>query len=96
MICEEVKVSLKGNWPDYVFDTKYKLPSLFEVEKYIKENKHLPNIPAASEIEANGMEVGDMQKKMMEKIEELTLYVIQLKKELDTLKAQKEFNSTNQ
>jgi hypothetical protein len=96
VICEEVKVMLSGNWPDYVFDTKYKLPSLSEVEKFVKENKHLPNIPAASEIEANGMEVGDMQKKMMEKIEELTLYVIELKKELDTLKTQKELNRTYQ
>ena len=85
-MCEEVKVMLSGSWPDYVFDTKYKLPSLSDVEKYIKENKHLPNIPAASEIEANGMEVGDMQRKMMEKIEELSLYVIELKKELNALK----------
>jgi hypothetical protein len=95
VICEELKVKLSGNWPDYVFDAKYKLPSLSEVEKYIKENKHLPNIPAASEVETNGMEVGDMQKKMMEKIEELTLYVIELKKELDTLKLQKELKRTN-
>ncbi len=89
VICEEVKVKLSGSWPDYVFDTKYKLSSLYELEKFIKENKHLPNIPAASEIEANGLELGEMQKKMMEKIEELTLYVIELKKELDVLKSQK-------
>jgi hypothetical protein len=86
VICEEVKVMLSGNWPDYVFDKKYKRPSLSDLEKFIEQNKHLPNIPAASEIESNGVEVGDMQRKMMEKIEELTLYVIELKKELDTLK----------
>ena len=49
-------------------------------------HRHLPNIPAAAEVEQNGMEVGDMQKKMMEKIEELTLYIIDLKKEIDELK----------
>ena len=86
VICEELKVKLSGSWPDYVFDQDYKLPGLEEVEQYIKEHKHLPNIPAAAEIETNGMEVGEMQKKMMEKIEELTLYVIELKKELALLK----------
>lgn len=86
VICEEVKVKLSGNWPDYVFAPGYKRPTLNELESFIKTNRHLPNIPAAAEIEQNGMEVGDMQKRMMEKIEELTLYVIDLKKEIDELK----------
>lgn len=87
MICEELKVKLASSgWPDYVFDDSYRLPALENVDRFIKENKHLPNIPSAAEVEKNGIEVGDMQKRMMEKIEELTLYIIELKKEIDILK----------
>ena len=57
-----------------------------ELDKFISVNKHLPNIPAAAAIEKEGMEVGDMQKKMMEKIEELTLYIIDLQKQIDSMK----------
>jgi trimeric autotransporter adhesin len=85
-ICEELVVQLKGAWPDYVFKKNYRLQPLAELEKFIAENKHLPNIPVAADIEKNGLQVGDMQKKMIEKIEELTLYVIELKKEIDKLK----------
>lgn len=85
MICEEVRVKLAGNWPDYVFDNNYKLKPLNEVEQFIAQNKHLPNIPAAAEVEKNGMELGDMQKKMMEKIEELTLYIIEQNKRIAAL-----------
>ena len=87
IICEEVKVKLvSSGWPDYVFANDYKLRPLQEVEKFIQINKHLPNIPSAAEVEKNGIEVGDMQKRMMEKIEELTLYVIELQKQVDDLK----------
>ena len=89
MICEEVKVKLQSSgWPDYVFSESYNLPALTELEKFIQKNKHLPNIPSATEVEKNGLEVGDMQKRMMEKIEELTLYIIQQQKEIDELKLQ--------
>jgi hypothetical protein len=64
------------NWPDYIFDQKHKLPLLSDVEKFIQQNKHLPNIPSAAEIESKGLHLGDTQKRMMEKIEELTLYMI--------------------
>jgi hypothetical protein len=74
------------NWPDYVFDKKYKLPTLNEVEKFIDQNKHLPNIPSAAEIEKKGLHLGDTQKMMMEKIEELMLYIIRQQKEIDLLK----------
>ena len=77
------------NWPDYVFDKKYKRLPLAEVEKYIAENNHLPNVPSADEVQKNGLKVGEMQTKMMEKIEELTLYVIKLKKEIELLKVKK-------
>jgi len=71
-----------ASWPDYVFADNYKLKSLEETEAFIKANKHLPNIPAAAEIEKNGLELGDMQKRMMEKIEELTLHLIESNKRI--------------
>ena len=83
--CKEVEVTLTG-WPDYVFGKDYKLSPLTEVEKYIKENGHLPGISSANEIEKNGLSVGEMNKQLMQKVEELTLYVIQLQKEVDSLK----------
>jgi hypothetical protein len=85
---EEVKVQLSSNWPDYVFDKNYKLPSLYALESSIKAKKHLPGIPSAAEVKKEGILVGDMQTKMMEKIEELTLYIISLQKQIDELKNQ--------
>lgn len=84
-ICEEMMVQLKSSWPDYVFKTNYTLRSLPELEAYIKANGHLPNIPKASQIETQGLQLGDMQKRMMEKIEELTLYIIDLQKQISLL-----------
>ena len=81
IICEELRVQERGDWPDYVFEASYQLPSLEEVEQHIKVKKHLPGVPSACEIEENGLLIGEMQRTMMEKIEELTLYVIELKKE---------------
>lgn len=83
---KEVKVDLLG-WPDYVFAKEYKLPSLLEVEKQIKENGHLANIPSAIEVENNGVLLGEMNKKLLEKVEELTLYIIQMNKEIELLKS---------
>jgi hypothetical protein len=88
IICEEVKVKLvSSGWPDYVFGNEYKLQPLQEVEKFIQTNKHLPNIPSAAEVEKNGIEIADMQKRTMEKVEELTLYIIDLQKQITDLKA---------
>jgi hypothetical protein len=81
------EIIVESGWADYVFNKNYKLRSLDEVEKFIKQNNHLPNIPSAKEIEEKGLHVGDVQRKMMEKIEELTLYMIELKKEIEQLKA---------
>jgi hypothetical protein len=80
------EVVVESGWADYVFDKNYKLKSLDDVEKFITQNKHLPNIPSAKEIGEKGLHLGDIQKRMMEKIEELTLYVIELKKEIEYLK----------
>lgn len=88
-ICEELKVQLIADWPDYVFKDSYKLKTIEELKTYIKDNGHLPEIPDAENIKQNGLSVGDMQKRMMEKIEELSLYIIQLKGEIDSLKTQK-------
>ena len=89
LICEEVKVKLiSSGWPDYVFSEKYKLPTLQELRSFITKNKHLPNIPSAEEVEKNGIEVGDMQKRVMEKIEELTLYILQLEEKTQKLQAE--------
>lgn len=88
-IVTELLVRLVPNWPDYVFDKNYKLPGLNEVEDFIKKNNHLPGIPSAKTLEVNGLNVGEMQKLQMEKIEELTLYIIGLKKEIEILKQQK-------
>ncbi len=87
IISEEVRVQLEASWPDYVFAHDYKLPQLSHVKEFIAQNKHLPDIPPASVIEKNGLDVGDMQKRMMEKIEQLTLYVIDLQEQITDLKA---------
>lgn len=89
IISEELKVQLSGNWPDYVFKNDYKLKSFDELRGFIAQNNHLPNIPAAAEVEKNGIEVGDMQKRMMEKIEELTLYVLELENRLKAIEKNK-------
>lgn len=83
---EEVKVYV--GWADYVFAKDYQLPSLEEVEKHIKEKGHLINMPSGKEIEDNGLFVGEITKIQQEKIEELTLYLIEQKKEIEALKAQ--------
>jgi len=84
MIAESVKVKLQGTWPDFVFAKDYVLPTLQETEKHIREKGHLPGIPSAAEVEKNGIELGDMNKKLLQKIEELTLYLIEMKKENET------------
>jgi hypothetical protein len=86
--CEEVLVALTSAWPDYVFSDQYNLKSLKEVEAYIRNNKHLPNIPAASTLEESGLQLGDMQRKTIEKIEELTLYAIDADKRIETLQTE--------
>lgn len=90
IICEELMVKLEsGNcWADYVFNNDYKLMPLSEVEQFIKLNKHLPNIPNTEEIQNKGLDVNDIIVKQMAKIEELTLYMIELQKEIEKLKKQ--------
>lgn len=78
---KEIKVETV-NWPDYVFKKDYKLPSLAETEKFIESNGHLPDVPKAEEVEADGVSLGEMNKILLKKIEEMTLQLIQLNNEM--------------
>lgn len=82
---KEIKV--ESGWADFVFDEGYRLPSLEEVSSHIKEKKHLPGIPSAAEVAENGVDLGEMNAKLLQKIEELTLYVIKQQEEINELKS---------
>ena len=77
LIAEEVQVQLNGSWPDYVFLDYYDLLSLSELKEYIRKHGHLPKVPSAEEVRAEGLSLGDMDKLLLEKVEELTLYLFQ-------------------
>ena len=82
----EVKVTIQ-NFPDYVFNENYPLTTINELEKYILKEKHLPGIPSSDDVKKNeGFEIGIMQTKLLEKIEEQTLYIISLQKQLNELR----------
>ena len=81
---KEVEVTLSG-FPDYVFEEDYDLLTLQEVEAHIKEFGHLPNVPSAQEVDENGLGLGEMNKMLLEKVEELTLYAIEKEKEVEAL-----------
>lgn len=78
---KEIKVETQ-NWPDFVFKDDYKHESLQELESFIKLNRHLPNIPSAKDVEVNGVELGELNKKLLQKIEEITLHLIDKDKQL--------------
>ncbi len=92
MITEKIKVAVAGSadWADYVFEPSYKMMPLEKVESFVKENKHLPNVPSAEEMAKNGLDVMQTSAKLMEKIEELTLYMIEMNKEIKALKKENE------
>ena len=86
-----IKTELRINqttlpWPDYVFQKDYDLMPLEKIEEHIQQNGHLPNMPCAAEVEQTGVPLATMITKQHEKIEELTLHLIELQKEIDTLK----------
>lgn len=89
ILTEKIKVSLKSsaNWADYVFAENYKLTPLKEVESFIQKNKHLPGMLSADKMVEEGLDLAKMDAKLLEKIEELTLYMIKLEKEVEQLKA---------
>ena len=88
----EVKIATYANWSDFVFENEYNLPTLKEVEQHIKEKGHLKDIPSAEEVEKDGFFLGDMNSKLLQKIEELTLYTIDQQKEIEELNSLKEEN----
>lgn len=82
----QVRTDAMGiSWPDYVFEQEYALKSLEEVAKYIESNKHLEGVPSAKEIEENGVNVVQMDAAILKKVEELTLYIIELEKRIKEL-----------
>lgn len=87
IISEEIRVEISGSWPDYVFEKNYALTPLHELEDHIATHGHLPGIPSATQVETDGVLLGEMQRALLEKVEELTLHVIALQKEIDQLKA---------
>ncbi len=92
ILAKSIRVNTSSTcWPDYVFEKDYNLMSLRDLESYIAKNKHLPGIPSASEIDAkNEVDLGEMNALLLEKVEELTRYIIDLQKQIDELKKRKE------
>lgn len=88
VLAKEVHVCTSPDcWPDYVFGENYKLMNLKELDAYVKANKHLPGVPSASEVEEQGdVDLGQMNAILLEKVEELTRYVIDLQKQIDEMK----------
>ncbi|MEM9930329.1 MAG: hypothetical protein AAF840_10960, partial [Bacteroidota bacterium] len=88
IICEELLVQLSGDWPDYVFADGYQTPDLKAWAKHIKEKRHLPGIPSAAEVAARGgIDVGETNRLLLEKVEQLTLLLIDQQNQIDALKA---------
>ncbi len=85
LYAREIKVNLDA-WPDYVFDTSYQLMPLSELQVFIQKNNHLPNVPSACEMEESGINVAKSNVMLMEKVEELTLYLLQMKEQLEEQK----------
>ena len=86
LVAKDIVVTVYG-WSDFVFEDNYKLKPLSQVEEYINLNGHLPDVPSEAEVIQNGMNVEEMNKVLLQKVEELTLYIIDMKKEIDSLKA---------
>lgn len=85
---EQMRVKLRTYWPDYVFAPSHHLMSLSELQQYISLNNHLPEVPDACEMETDGIDVGNMNTILLKKVEELTLYLFDLQKQIDELKNQ--------
>ena len=87
ILTEKVKVAVKtsGEWSDYVFAPEYKLTKLPEVEAFIKSHQHLPGVPSAEEVVANGIDMAKMDAKLLEKVEELTLHLIEMNKKMEAM-----------
>ena len=83
--CKEVKVEVSNNWPDYVFAPEYDLKSLQELDSYVKNHQHLPEMPSAKQVMEEGIGLSEMNALLLKKIEELTLYIIQQNARIEAL-----------
>jgi hypothetical protein len=83
IITDSLRIAPGNQWADYVFSDTYQLMPLDKLDQYIQSNKHLPNIPSAKEVENNGIELGSINALLLEKIEELNLYIIQQQKQMN-------------
>jgi hypothetical protein len=89
LACDEILIDDQAYWPDYVFAKDYKLMTIDDLETAIHKDHHLPGIPSASEVSENGgFHVGEIQKKMLEKIEEMSLYIIELNQRVKILESE--------
>jgi len=97
ILTEKCKVAVKSTnfWSDYVFEEDYEMMDIEELEDYVSENKHLPNVPSAEEVVENGIDVATMDAKLLEKIEEAYLYIINLNKKVDALAIENESLKTS-
>jgi hypothetical protein len=89
ILTERVRVAVKNSnsWADYVFDETYPLKPIAEVEAYIQQNKHLPDVPSTADVVRGGLDLGDGQRILLQKVEELTLYIIQQEKRIKALES---------
>lgn len=85
-----MKVQAYGSWPDFVFKKGYTLPTLTEVKNYIDKNQHLPDMPSAAEVHTNGLDLGEMNRLLLKKVEELTLYLIEKNRQIAEQKSKVE------
>lgn len=85
---KEIEITLQSPLGDFVFEEDYDLLSIYELELFVKNNKHLPNVPSASDVQANGINLGEMDNILLQKIEELTLYTIEQQKVIDELRTE--------
>lgn len=83
-----VKVTQANPWPDYVFGDNYAIMPLYETEKFVKEHKHLPDMPSAKDVAENDQDLGEINRKLLEKMEEMTLHLIRMQKKIDQLESQ--------
>lgn len=90
VLCEELEVQLSEDWPDYVFADDYALMSLDDVDSYVRAHKHLPGVPSAAEVKSSGVNVGDMQTTLLRKMEEMTLHMIELNRQMAALRSENE------
>jgi hypothetical protein len=91
IISDEITIKIRTDWPDFVFNKEYSLLSLSDLEKFIKTNNHLPNVPSAKEVKNEGVNVSEMNAILLQKVEELTLYIINQDKKINEL--EKKINS---